>query len=370
MSTSGGWRRVVVTGVGAIAGGFSGGSPALGAALANPRPCFDVLTPTALAAVMGGMDARRLSRVSQLAVAAARLATTDAGGESDASLAVVVGSELGDLHSTRDFADGYLARGQAGLSALLFPNTVMNTMAAATSIALQARGPSLTINAPGIPGELAVARAAATIAAGRAVRVLAGGVDELDPYVVEVLGRMSVDARGRGEGAAFLMLESLDHARARGARVLGEILAIATGALPARPLGVGRTNRSRAVAAALERAGCLPEHVAWVYASLGGDLARDHWERSVLGAALAPHRPPVAALGMVWGQHAGLGALRVAAAAWTARSGLLPATVGSEEEAPGAGVAMTRVPPGPGLVHGVARGGGHAVIVVGPAPAE
>ncbi len=369
MRTPGGWRRVVITGVGAIGGGFSGGSPALGAALANPRPCFGGLPPAVLAGVMRGVDARRLSRVCQLAVAAARLASTDAGGESDTALGIVVGSELGDLHSTRDFADGYLARGQAGLSALLFPNTVMNTMAAATSIALQARGLSLTINAPGISGELAIARAAASIAAGRAVRLLAGGVDELDPYVVEMLGRMGVDGRGRGEGAVFLMLESLDHARARGARVLGEILAIATGALPARPLGVGRTHRSRAVAVALERAGRRAGDVAWVYTSLGGDRARDRWERSVLGAALAPHCPPLAALGMVWGQHSGLGALRVAAAAWTARSGLLPATVGPDE-APGAGVAMTRVPPGPGLVHGVARGGGHAVIVVGPAPVE
>jgi 3-oxoacyl-[acyl-carrier-protein] synthase II len=317
---------------------------------------------------MEGVDTRRLSRVCQLSLAAAHLAVRDAGDDPEALLGLVVGTELGDLHSTRDFFEGYRTRGSAGLSALLFPNTVMNTMAAATAIALQARGPSLTINAPAIPGELAVARAAALIAGGRAERLLAGGVDELDPYVVEMLGAMNVETRGRGEGAAFLMLETVERARARAARVLGEILGVATGALPARPLGVGRTDRSRAVGMALERAGARVQDIGWVYASAGGDAGRDAWERSVLEAALAPHRPPVAALGLAWGQHAGLGAVRVAAAAWTARSGLLPAIVGESPVGSPAAVGLERVSPGAGLVHALARGGGQAAIVVGPDP--
>jgi 3-oxoacyl-[acyl-carrier-protein] synthase II len=363
-----GARRVAITGVGVVGGAFCGGSAALGGSLANPQPCFGSLGPGILASAMDGVDARRLSRVCQLAVAAARLAEIDAGGRVDDSLGLVVGTELGDLHSTRDFADGYLERGQAGLSPLLFPNTVMNAMAAAASIALQARGLSLTINAAGIPGELAVARAAASVASGRAERLLAGGVDELDPYVVEMLGRMGVEASRRGEGAAFLMLESLDRARARGARILGEVLGAATGAVPARPRGVGRSARSRAILDALGRAGLVASDVPWVYASLGGDPPRDAWERSVLESALGSHRPAVSALGLVWGQHAGLGALRVAAAAWTARSGRLPVIAADEDPGRPRRVDLRRVAPGPGLVHGVARGGAHAAIVVGPPP--
>src|SRR5262245_2490829 len=202
-------RRVAITGVGIAGTLFTGDWEALSAALhRSPRESGGP-APGTLADAVDGLDTRRLSRIAQFSVAAARLAARDAGGEPDAPLGIVVGSEMGDLRSTREFADGYRARGHSGLSALLFPGTVMNTMAAATSIALQARELTLTVTAPGIAGELAVARAAASIAAGRAERLLAGSVDEQDPRVIELLEAMGIAARGRGEGAAFLMLETL-----------------------------------------------------------------------------------------------------------------------------------------------------------------
>src|SRR5215510_5844544 len=153
-------RRVVITGVGVVATACTGGWAALDADLRRPRSGTGSLaerggfgtgsltergdfgtgslTEQTLAEALDGLDTRRLSRACQLAVAAARLAVRDAG-DGDGLLGVVVGSELGDLRSTREFTDGYRARGQAGLSALLFPHTVMNTMASATSIALGAR---------------------------------------------------------------------------------------------------------------------------------------------------------------------------------------------------------------------------------------
>ena len=94
----------------------------------------------------------------------------------------------------------------------------------------------------------------------------------------------------------------------------------------------------------------------WVYASASGDVERDTWEERLLTRALAPARPPRARLSPLVGQHAGAGALAVAAAAWTARSGRMPG-----------GVAIAEA--GPGLVHGIARGGSHIALVVGPADA-
>jgi 3-oxoacyl-[acyl-carrier-protein] synthase II len=357
--------RVAITGIGVVGSTLSGGSAALGAYLACPRTDPGQLASGALAGTVTGVDVRRLSWVCQLAVAAGKLAVIDAACPSDGALGLVLGTEFGDLRSTREFAEGYLTRGQAGLSALLFPNTVMNTMAAATAIALGARALSLTINAPTLAGELAIVRATACIAAGRAQRLLAGGVDENDPFVGEVLGRLGADLGVRGEGAGFVVLESWEAARARSARVLGEIRAAVSGAIPARPHGVGRARRSPAVAQALAQAGLAAGEISCVYASANGDRLRDNWERALLAESLAPHQPPASALSMLTGHHAGMGAVRVAAAAWTARSGLFPLISPTSASS---STEITRVPTTAGLVHSVARGGSQVAIVVGPPP--
>lgn len=373
-------RRVAITGVGIVNTAVRGGHGALGAYLAAPRACVKRITHpggTRLAAelsldeigsLVSDTEARRLSRVCRLTVAAARLAVDDAGLAPDGDLALVVGTEFGDLRSTIEFADGYLARGPSGLSALLFPNTVMNTMAATTAIAVQARQCSLTLNAPTIGGELAVARAAAAIASGRMEAALAGGVDQLDADVQVMTTMLDGPEDARGEGACFLTLESLDAARARGARVIGEILGSAWRALPARPCGVGRATRSRAIAAALDAATVAPADIGWVHLSASGDRPRDLWERSLVDTALAPFKPPATALDLLVGRHAGAGALRVAAGAWTARSGLLPLVTDlARANAPEA-IQPTRISQSRGLVHGIARGGSHVALVVGPGP--
>jgi 3-oxoacyl-[acyl-carrier-protein] synthase II len=353
-------RDVVITGVGVVNGACVGASPALGAWLARPRPAPRTPGPhpavrlpeATLTALVDGGEARRLSRVCQITIAAARLAVGEAGLEPARGLGLIVGTELGDFTSTIAFADGYLSRGLAGLSPLLFPNTVMNTMAATTAIAVVAREMTLTLNVPTVAGELAVARGAAAVAGGRVDVVVAGGVDELDPLVGDML-RVLGDRDVRGEGATFVVLEAESSARARRATVLGRIRAVARRSLPVRPWGVGRHTRSRAVTEALQRADVT--RPGWIYASASGDADRDAWEARVLSAALGPAAAPIASLTPLLGQHAGVGALRVAAAAWTARAGLLPDTAGGEP---------TRVS-GPGLVHGLGRGGNHVALVIG-----
>src|SRR5438094_884818 len=213
---------VAITGGGVVSAAVTGDSAALGAFLAAPAaPAGEALSAGALAAVVDPDDARRLSRVCQFTIAAARLALRESGVDPAAGLGLVVGTELGDLASTHAFADGFLERGPGGLSALLFPNTVMNTMVATTAIAVGAREMALTLNAPTVAGELAVARAAAALASGRVPAMLAGGVDELDPVVERELARLGFGAERRGEGAAFVVLEPRAAADARGARPAG-----------------------------------------------------------------------------------------------------------------------------------------------------
>ena len=330
---------MVITGVGAVAAAVRGGHEAVARALAAPPRADAEHIDRVLSELVDGAEARRLSRVSQLTLAAARLAVADAEVSSAAPLALVVGTELGDLRSTIAFADGYLARGPAGLSPLLFPNTVMNTMAAATAIAVKAREASLTINAPTVAGELAIARASAMVAAGRAPAALAGGVDEVDPTVAAALAEAGAPLVGRGEGAVFLVLEPRDAALARGARILGEVLGAASGALPAPPHGVGRSVSPRIVSRALGAAGIGAGSLRILCSGEIGDASRDAWESRVLETALGDVRPRTVALGRTFGESSALGALKVMAAATE----------------------------GPGLVHGLARGGSEVALVVGPA---
>jgi 3-oxoacyl-[acyl-carrier-protein] synthase II len=331
-----GGRRVAITGAGTVTSVVTGGADALVRALREPAT-EAALDPEridrVLAELVDSGDARRLSRVSQLALAASRLALADAGIATGGTLGIVVGTELGDLRSTIAFADGYLSRGSTGLSPLLFPNTVMNTMASATAIALAARDVSLTINAPTVAGELAVVRAAALVAAGRVATVLAGGVDELDPGVLFALDEVRGRFAPRGEGAAFVVLEDLDHAQARGARILGEVRAACSAALPAAPYGVGRQTTSRVLSRVFADAGVTAGELSAVYTGESGDSRRDAWEARVL--ATLPPAPRVPLARRV-GQTSALGALKVAAASAS----------------------------GPALVYGLARGGSEVALVI------
>src|SRR5207237_367902 len=111
-------------------------------ASAPAPPADHVVDDTLLGALMDGADARRASRVSRFTVAATRLALVDAGLDDAGAAGFVLGTEHGDLHSAIEFAEGFLRGGPSGVSALAFPNTVMNTMVSAATIACAAHGAS------------------------------------------------------------------------------------------------------------------------------------------------------------------------------------------------------------------------------------
>jgi len=375
-------RRVVVTGLGTVNASTAGGREALAGALALGRSaiapvksfgvdgCASTLgaevDEATLASLVDRDAARRLSRICRFGLAACVLAVRDAGVAGGAGLGIVVGTEHGDFTSSRDFAQGFLRRGPGGLSPMIFPNTVMNTMASIAAIAIGAKAPSITVNQATLAGDLAVARGARLVADGRAEAVVAGGVDELFEDVYRRLSQMGAlspmassapegcrpfapDHNGPvlGEGATFLVLEEREAARARGAKVLAEITAAAWGNVPTAPHtgGPRRHDRASPVARLLRARGGAA--VARCYGSANGDPAVDDWERALLARDLSGARAgllPPTALAPLFGQHGGLGALRAGAAALDAERGASSV-----------------------LVHGIARGGCRTALVLEPA---
>jgi 3-oxoacyl-[acyl-carrier-protein] synthase II len=377
-------RRVVVTGMGMVSAAGAGGTPAVAQALARAEPAlrpvraFDTaglpcrlageVDDAALEALIDRDAARRLSRICRLTVAACRLAVEDARVDTGPALGLVVGTEFGDFRSSGEFATGFLARGPAGLSPMLFPGTVMNAMGAAASIAIGVKGPTVTLNQATVAGDIAVARGTGLIARGQAEAVLAGGVDELCGPVyrrlAEELGVLSPMRRpgGRregpegcrpfapdhngpvlGEGASFLVLEDYAVARARGATVIAEIAGARCGNVPVAPhtAPVSRRDPRSSLLASLDAAGVPGSALRACWGAGNGDPALDDWEAALLRADLPARGDlvPPRALAGIFGQHSGLGALRVAAAALAAAGG-------------------------PAVAHGLARGGCRAALVL------
>jgi 3-oxoacyl-(acyl-carrier-protein) synthase len=343
-------------------------------------------------------EARRWSRLSYMTVTACRQAVVEAGFDTSPMLrqcGLVVGTEFGDLRSTEAFANGFLRKGPLGLSPLLFPNTVMNSMAGTTSIALGLQGPLLTLNQRGIAGEAAVARAIALIVAGRAPAVIACGVDELFATLYETLVLLQVpsprdggeeacrpfDRRHNGpilgEGATALLIESPAHAQARGAPILAEVRSARWGGLSVRPNRYPLPHQaatSRIISQALAESGVAPDDVAVAYLSGSGDPHHDTAELALLASTFKTVNPLVTSITHLVGEYGGLGALRVAAATVTVHHGILSRlTYLHQPMRSDIRFATSEKPPlAPGvvLVHGLARGGMQTVLILGPPQAQ
>jgi 3-oxoacyl-[acyl-carrier-protein] synthase II len=341
-------------------------------------------------------EGRRWSRVSQMAVAACREAVAGARLSDPEVLhpfGLVIGTEFGDLQSTEAFDAGFLQRGPRGLRAFLFPNTVMNSMAGIVSLALGIKGPILTLNQPGVAGELAVARALTLLAANRARAVIACGVDELFSVLYDVLGRLNMpspqdereeacrpfDRRHNGpvlgEGATALVVETLEHALTRGAPILAEVYSACWGAIMTRPYRYPTLAQlhHRLLDQTFAAAALSPNDVDVAYLSGSGDPRHDTAELALVAEAFGSERPLLTSVTHLSGEYGGLGALRVAAATVTATKGVLP-TLSYLDQSIRSDVQFAKRPevPSPAivLVHGLARGGVQTALLIGPPPTQ
>ena len=295
-----------------------------------PITLFDASEfPTRIAAEVKGFDGeallgtkrfRRSARFSQLAVAAAREAFADAGLRPGAGIesvadhervGVVVNTAVPGSPETQAAVDGLRADGLRGVSAYYVPSMIPNMAACEVAIDLGLHGPVTASALACASGNAALLEARRLILAGEADVVIAGGTDAgISPVMFAGLCNMgalsarndeperasrpfSADRDGfvYGEGAVVCVVESAEHAAARGARSYGSV---AGGALTtdgfhiSHPDPTGRQPR-RAIKLALERSGTSPSQVDYICAHGTATRINDAVEtsaiRDVFGAA-------------------------------------------------------------------------------------
>ena len=262
-------------------------------------------------AVVGPKDARRLERNVVLAVAAAREAWKDAGVEKvdPARAGILIGSAIGGVMGVLEQNEVLRERGYTRVSPWFLPNVLVDSASGQVAIDLGLRGPNYAPVSACATGSHAVGEAAEVIRRGDADVVLAGGTEAcMHPVILAGFCAMRglvaeeqdptrasrpFDATRAGfvmgEGACVLVVEELERARARGARVYAEVLGYG-GSNDAHhmaqpdPESVGVAEMMRG---ALERTGVDPARVGYINAhgtsTPQGDLAETKAIKSVFG---------------------------------------------------------------------------------------
>lgn len=244
------------------------------------------------AALFGSREARRMDRFTQFALAAALEAFAQAGLESNGldrnRVGVVIGSGIGGISTLLAQIEEMRARGPERVSPFLIPMMIADSAPATIAIQLRLRGPNMALATACASGANAIGEAAEMIRRGVADVMLAGGAEaSIVPVAMaalNVMGALSTrneapqrasrpfdrerDGFVMGEGAGMLVLESLEHAQARGARILAELSGYGT-SNDAYHISAPAENGAGAALSmrwALEDAGLRPEQIDYINA--------------------------------------------------------------------------------------------------------
>jgi len=278
---------------------------------------------------MSPLKARKLDRCSQFAVVAAGMALRDAGLDPAAfgacRVGIILGCGFGGIANSEEFLRGYMTSGIDGLVPMLFPNTVPNAPASNASIEYGMKGPNVTFVQRFCSAEAAFQMACRFLEEDRADIILTGGVDELEPFMIEAfrdLGQLRRYADGFSEGAGILVLEKKSVARERGAVIRAEVGGVGTvgSLLPGREAeGIARIFPSAVTPALVSLSGIAGNH----------PLIREQ----VLSA-------PVLETGRILGVSLAMGGLAMLCLILSAPSGAPVLHVGASPEGPFYGIGF------------------------------
>ena len=301
------YPRVVVTGLGAVTP-IGNNKNDLWKALLAGKSGADKITyfdpqkfDTHFAAEVKGYDpkttipvkeSRRMEQFAQFAVTAAMEAMADSGidmkKENPFEVGVLVGSGIGSLRIVEETHSIYLAKGPEKFSPFMIPLLIINMAAGWISILLGLKGPNLAVVTACATGTHAIGEAYRIIQHGQAKVMVAGGTEScITPLgiggfcALKALSKRNDDPQAASrpfdkerdgfvmaEGAGIVVLEELEHAKARGAKIYGEVIGYALSGdafhmTAPRPDGEGATH---CMNLALKDAKINPEQVSYINA--------------------------------------------------------------------------------------------------------
>jgi len=304
----------------------------------------------------GRKEARRMARATQLALAAAEQALTDAKltitDENRDRIGVVVGSGMGNLDPIVDNLNRLNERGAGRISPFFVPMMIADTPAAMISIRFGLRGPNMAIATACATANNAIGEAAVTILRGAAEMMVAGGTEaSILPIAIGGFSQMgalstrndtpetasrpfSLDRDGfvASEGAGILILEERDHAIARGATIYGELLGYGASAdayhisTPC-PNGEGAI---RAMRCALSDAGLRPDEIDYINAHGTSTKFNDAGETAAIKTVFGDYATslPVSSTKSMHGHLMGAaGALEAILCLKSMETGIIPPTI-------------------------------------------
>ncbi len=295
-----------------------------------------------------------LDRFTQFTLVAAREAVRDSGLEWTArtrqAAAVVTGSSLGG-QGTQEAAYASLFRDGGRIHPLSIPRTMANAGASHISMEFGLTGPAYTVSTACSSSNHAIGLALRMVQHGEAEVALAGGGEA--PFTAGMLKAweamrvispdtcrpFSKDRNGMilGEGAAMLVLEPLEAARARGARIYAELAGCGMSSDAQHITQPSPKGAAAAMRAALRDAGLAPEQVSYINAHGTGTQANDAAETRAIRAVFVTHagRLAVSSTKSLHGHALGAaGALEAVATLLALREGVLPPTINFTEPDP------------------------------------
>lgn len=371
-------RRVVVTGLGALTpvgndvattwanlvAGQSGAGPITQFDPANFKTKFACevkgFDPVP---ILGKKEARRMDRFTQFAVAVSKQALDDSGWvvtpDNETRIGVMIGSGIGGINTIVSQLLDMAQRGPDRVSPFLVPMMLPDSAPGQVAIQFGLKGPNLAVISACATGNNAIGEATEWIRRSACDAVLAGGAESaMVPIAAAGFNNMTAistrnDAPERasrpfdknrdgfvmGEGAAVLMLEELEHAKARGAKIYAEILGygLSADAFHVTAPEENGAGAAQAMRMALAQAGLRPEQIDYINAHGTSTPLNDKSEtraiKSVFGEAA--YRIPISSIKSMTGHLLGAaGAVEGVACVKVITDGVIPPTINYETPDP------------------------------------